>query len=408
MEPIKNSNEQFVANATAELSNNAQNLTTIPLPITPKSVWESTKHAIGMGFSTQKRAQEESLADGKNRITQLTGELCTVKISDLAEVKKTDACAITTQDASVVNKGPTEVANHIQAIGQRAKTLLAGYVGMLREAKIALWVAFGLIVISALGVVHPLMIEAMGANTAASELGAMVWAVIISTAIALTVGVANVTFFRASAVRISPLGALVVGVAFFFLLARYVAAAIGADFMLMDALPAEASMTIRILKAVGVGVALICVEMGAGRALAFAWRRYQQSGDRPRLQQILLEIEEWVQLRSKCDAQSRAVKETLDIVDLYKLAVLNIVKTINTGLAVHHEVLRQHDMHVTQPWTGSTLENLDIAWLKGQVELCEQARNALLNLAGLDPQSPVSPVNPSSPLPSNTPTAAII
>lgn len=408
MEPIKNSNEQFVANATAELNNNAQNLTAIPLPITPKSVWESTKHAIGMGFSTQKRALEEAFADGKNRITQLTGELCTIKISELADVKKTDACAITTQDASVVNKGPTEVANHIQAIGQRAKTLLAGYVGMLKAAKIALCVAVALILISVLGVVHPLMKEAMGANTAASELGAMVWAVIFSTALALTLGLANVTFFRAPAVRISPLGSFIVGVAFFFLLARYIAAAIGADFMLMETLPSEASMTIRVLNAVGVGVALVCVEMGAGRALAFAWRRYQQSGDRPRLQQILLEIEEWVQLRSKCDAQGRAAKEALEITDLYKLAVLSIVKTINAGLATHHEVLRQHDMHVTQPWTGSTLENLDIAWLKGQVELCEQARNALLNLAGLDPQSPISPSNPQSPLPSNTPTAAII
>jgi hypothetical protein len=380
----------------------AESLTKIPLPINPAATLESLKHAVNENFDDLKQANESAAAVAKGQVTQLAQSLTSLAVADLNSYKKGESNAV-----SPTNPPPSSMT--IYEIGmllnggllQRAKTIIAALPGLMREGYIALGIGILLILIGAMGVIQPLMTSAMGANGDPSSMAASVWAVIIATAIALTIGAVNVTFFRSVATRFSPWSAIFVGLAIAILAARYVSAEMSADFMLMQDLPPWAQMTIRVTKAVGVGVALICIEMAAGKAVAFFWARLQTRTDRPRLEEIVRDITEWNRLRAEHEGKDRSSRSAIKLDDLYKTAALIVAETVDNGLEPHRKILRQIVAHVDQPFAGSELEHVDADWLDSQVRLCEQARDDLLRLAGLNPP----PTNPSPATPTPVPPA---
>jgi len=380
----------------------AESLTKIPLPINPSATLEGVKHAVNENVEDLKLANESDAAVAKGRVTQLAQSLTSLVVADLNDYKKGDSNAITPTSSPPSTTTPYETGLKLNGeSSQRAKTILAALPGMMREGYIALVIAFLLIVIGAIGVIQPLMTAAMGANGDPSSMAASVWAVVIATAIALTIGAVNVTFFRAVAARFSPWSAAFVGIAIAILAARYVSAEMSADFMLMQDLPTWAQMTIRVTKPVGVGVALICIEMAAGKAMAFFWARLQTRTDRPRLEEIVRDIAEWNRLRAEHEGKDRSSHIAIKLEDLYKTAVLIIAETVDRELEPHRKILHQIAAHLDQPFAGTELEHVDADWLDSQVRLCEQARDELLRLAGLNPP----PTTPSTATPLPVPPA---
>ena len=395
----------LVTRAIGEAISTTVNFTTIPLAINPGAMWEKLKQSVD-NFRERIRLEVGSkTATAKNKITQLTRELTTFQVADINRYRcGSEPATQPATDFTTTNNGPMEVANHIHKNSARAKAIVAALPGMWREAILAILCAIVLIVIGALGVSHPLMVQAMGANGEPSGISPLVWMVIASTALALMSGAINVTFFRSSAARVAPWHAVLVVIAFMFLTARYISSAMNSDFMLMQDMPPTAQFIIRILEAVGVGVALIAVEMGAGRALAFFWMRYQKTHNQRRMEQIIHDTELWDQLRAEWDEENRQGQIEPKQSDLHKTAAMVISEHIDSGLQQHRDLLRRHAVSISQPWTGSPLEHVDIDWLQKQVTDCELARDALLILAGLVPPPPTMPTLP--PVPPAPPVSA--
>ena len=385
-----------VANWAEPTVATVSSLTKIPLPLNPVATLEAVKHAVNEHFEDLKQANESAAAAAKGQVTQLTQSLTSLEVADLNSYKKGEANAVTPVAPPASTTTPYEIGVYLNGQSQRAKTIIAALPGLMREGYIALSIGILLIIVGAMGVIQPLMTSAMGANGDPSSMASSVWAVIIATAIALTIGAVNVTFFRNVAARFSPWSAIFIGLAIAILAARYVSAEISADFMLMQDLPAWAAITIRVFKAVGVGVALICIEMAAGKALAFFWARMQTRTDRPRLDEIVRDIFEWNRLRAEYDEKNRSSRSAIKLEDLYKTAALIVAETVDNGLEPHRKILRQISAHVDQPFAGSELEHVDFDWLDGQVSLCEQACNDFLRFAGLNPP-------PTSPYPATPP-----
>ena len=402
--------QNYIIAALRSTCNEVATLTKIPVAINPDKLWTEVQSATQIAHDEFKAAEQVEQSGDKNSITALTQETTTISVGSVEGYKNGTEPAITDIDPASVNIGPAEVANHNHKLNQRAKSLLACIPGLKAQMWVALVVAIFLASIAALGVIHPLMVKAMGANEDPASLGILVWMVIGANAVALTLGAVNTLFFRAQVARLSPWAAALVGAAIFFIAARYIASAMNAEFLLMQDLPAWAQLTVRIIEAVGIGVALICVELGAGRCLAFAWFRFQQvRTDPPRLRQLLEEITEWQRLRAKVDAKSQAVKPAKELENLRTFAVMLITQAVEGGLAPHRETLRKFDSAIAQAWTGSTLEHVDIDWLRGQVEACESARDALLKLAGVQPPPDANAADATAPsTPPSSPTAATV
>ena len=381
-------------------------LTKIPIPINAAATWEAIKLAVAENYDDLKAAAEAAAASAKNRISQLTDELTAILVADVNSYRNGLANAITPSTQTTHNATSRDVARWVHDQAQRCKTLIAAIPGLIREGWIAFAVGTALIFVSAFGVMHPIIKDFLGANGEVSALTAGAWAVIFSTAIALTVGAITVIFSRNAAVRLSPWAGVFIAAALFFLVGRYVAASMSSDFLLMKSLPMWTETAIRIGLALGTAAALICVELGAGRALAFFWIRYQTKTDLPRLQEILRDVTEWNRLRAEFDEQSRTANRTLNVDDLCKAGARVVAESIDENLATHNALIREMDGSVTQPYTGSEVEYRDRDYLVSQVKLCENARDELLRLAGLNP--PTAPATPTtSPLPPAPPAATI-
>ena len=235
-------------------------------------------------------------------------------------------------------------------------------------------------IIGALGVLYPLMIQQMGENGDASQFTWMVWAVLISTALALTCGAVNVTFFRATIARMAPWATALIVVALFLLVGRYIASAIAADFLLIESLPIWANTTLRLLKACGEGIALVLIEMGAGRALAFAWIRVQQIGEKTQVSDLLSVIVRWEAATVKANAVQHSV---ISINDMKKSIALKVVQGVDSELDVHRKDIHESELQANIPSVGSRLDMIDIKWLRHTVEACESACQDLLIRCGV-------------------------
>lgn len=402
--------QNYITKALRSTCVEVATLTKIPVAINPDKLWTEVQAGTQMAYEERSAVENAELGGDKNRITALTREVTTILVGGVEGYKNGTEPAITDIDPSSVNVGPAEVANHVHKQSQRAKSVLASMPGLRAQMWVALVAAIFLAMIAALGVSHPLMVKAMGENGDPASLGTLVWMVIGANAIALTLGAVNTLFFRAPVTRLSPWATALVGAAIFFIAARYVASAMNAEFLLMQDLPPWAQLTVRIIETVGIGVALICVELGAGRSLAFAWFRFQQvRTDPPRLLQLLEEITEWESLRAKVDAASHAVRPVSGLENLRTFGVMLITQAVDGSLAQHRETLRKYDAAIEQPWAGSALEHVDIEWLRGQVTACETARDELLKLAGMQPPPDAIAAAATAPsTPPSSPTAATV
>lgn len=396
---------ELVTPELTALTSAISNLTKIPVAINPGKTWAEVKLAAESALNSHRRFEADQIAADRGRITELTREITSLEVASIDLYKDGAVPVIKTVDASTVNTGPVEVANHLHKQAQSAKGVLAAISGMRTEALFGLSAGFFLVLVGAIGVMQPLITKAMGDNGDPSTLGAVVWAVIVASAVALTIGAVNVTFFRQVTNRLAPWKAVLVGLAIFFLTGRYVASAMNADFLLMQDLPSQVQTAIRIMEAIGIAIALVCVELGAGRCFAFFWLRFQQTRTNPpRLEQLLREIAEWSRLRAAEDGRARNAAQPIQISDLYKQAAGVVSEAIDSGLMPHRDILRRHNLAIEQPWAGSALEHVDIDWLQAQILACELARDELLRLAGMEPTSPamVTPAPHPSPLPTAT------
>lgn len=399
-----NSPRDLVTHALANVVTEISNLTKIPVEINPEKTLSEVKLAAQSALDGQKQSDADEIAATRGRITELTREITTIEVAPVDQYKDGGTAVISCIDGSKVNIGPAEVASHLHQQAQRVKGITFAMNGMRAEAIFALCTGLFLAFVGALGVIQPMMMKAMGDNGDPANLGTVVWVVIVASAIALTIGAVNVTFFRPVTTRLAPWKAILVGVAIFFLAGRYVASAMNADFMLMQDMPPPVQIAIRILESMGIAVALICVELGSGRCFAFFWLRFQQTRtDSPRLEQLQQEIQEWSRLRAKDDARIQNAAQPIKVEDLERQAALIVTETIDAGLAPHREVLRRDSKAIDQPWAGSAHEHIDVAWLTRQVAACESARDTFLRIAGLQPPgastSPVTSPTPPLPLP---------
>jgi len=376
----------------AEISR-ASNFSLIPLPISAQAVWGSVKHTIGTYFTDFKMAIEVATVSAKEKISRLTGELTGIQVTDVNSYRD-GASGVTSIDATKSLATQSTVVDHINELAQRTKSLLAAAPGMMREMIIAIAVAIVLTAISAAGVILPLLIGEMGANKSLGDIEPIAMAIIISAGLAFSTAAINLTFFKGKTMRLAPWFGWVIGFALVVLTGRYISSAAGADYFLMETLPRPWPMIIRIISVVGIGIALICVEIGSGRALAFAWVRITQRGDLVRLREIESDIDTWHAARIEWEAQSRNQGAAIRIDDLCRTGAQMIVGAIDEHLEEHRNSIREYDGHVDQPWVGSKLEHLDMHWLKTQVSACESARDELLRLAGLNAPIPASSTLP--------------
>lgn len=398
---------EVVTPALANVTNETTNLTKIPVAINSGKIWTEVKLAAESALDGQKRSEADQIAADRGRITELTREITSLEVAGIDFYKDGAVPAIKTVAAYEVNTGPAEVASHFHKQSQSAKGVLAAMPGMRTEALFGFAAGFLLVLVGAIGVMQPLLTKAMGDNGELGTLGPVVWAVIVASAVALTIGAVNVTFFRQVTSRLAPWKTALVGLAIFFLTGRYVTSAMNADFLLMQALSSEVQTAIRVFEAIGIAIALVCVELGAGRCFAFFWLRFQQTRtDPPRLEQVLREIVEWSRLRAIDDGRARNAAQPIQISDLYKQATSIVSEAIDGGLMPHRDILRRHNLAIEQPWAGSALEHIDIDWLQAQILACELARDELLRLAGMEPPSHATATPTPHPTPLPTATAS--
>jgi hypothetical protein len=385
--------QSIVANALgSSIEPRVSSRSIIPLPIQAAVVYAEMEAAIEACLPQVQFDVDTDLAEVRSAITALTEGLVGEGVNTLEDYRNGMPTLSATSNVDWVKSTPESVSQHIHAGLQNAKNILSAMPGLLSEAWVSLVLAGLMMLVAAGGVIHPLLVSAMGANGEPGAIGAMVWASIIGAAFALTLGAINLNFMRQRSLRIAPMPKWLLGAAVAIIGARYVASAIGADFLLVQSLPSWAQTLVQLITALGAGVALLVVELGAGRALALAWLRFRQvHGDRALLQQRVADAKEWDNLRLQWDRAHRRSLLASDRSLLIKVGAVLLAAAIDRGLAVHQETLRRFDAHKNQPFAASLLDTLDINWIRQQVVQCETARDELLRLSGLSAQAKTSP-----------------
>lgn len=371
---------RLLQEAIAQPLKHAADLSKLPLAINPATTLTALDTGIApLGERLRQRASLAAQAL-KMRVACRTDALATVQLA-APSAYRLGAPASEPIDPDPIKQGPTEVAAHLSAQQARARDLLALLPGLRREGALALGLGLLLLAISVFGVAQPLLVKALGENGSWQTLGPLTWALILGGSLALAVGAVNLTFFRARTARLRAWPGWLVMLALGLLAARYIASAMNADFLLMLDLPQAAQTAIRLIEAIGLGLSLLLVELGAGHALALAWLRWQQAHDERMLRELLGETEAWMAERAELARSLEAAGQPPDPQALREQAVQLLVAAVDDALTPHRETLRRADACIDLCWAGSTLEHLDVAWLRTQLAACERARDELLRLA---------------------------
>lgn len=310
----------------------------------------------------------------KNQITQYFLELSSIGLTDFEHYKNGGELTFT------VEKPQESKIASAEAIG---KLIQGAELRLHYVQKLNIWIpgiiAAIIIVFTIAALFEFAISKFLGDNGTISDLTFMAWGISISGAITLAVSAASLYFFKKIHHRLAPWGKWIVFLATVFILVRYIAMYLTADYEFMAELSPEWIQAIRLLRAIGTGVSLLILDMAAGRLLSLAVLYYQQkTNDIPQLRNLLQKAQLWQEHRQQLSQMSAPIPDVSpSAITAVGVALVN--EYVSAGLQEFRNIAVQKMMDGDALFTGCAHDHIN-ADFHARIADCDKALTELTQL----------------------------